>query len=97
MLKGGLAGQYSICTNDQFRGYESRVWSVVVPDLLGYFSATGSGIEAIENTWDALELWTEAALDAGEDVPKPSSIATFQKRGFKSWVWAIDEIDPAMQ
>ena len=36
-------------------------------------------------------------MDAGEDVPKPSSIAAFQKRReFKGRVWAIAEIDPAL-
>jgi len=71
---------------------------VVVPDLPGCFSAADSGIdEAIENAKEAIELWIETALDAGDDVPKPSSIATFQKkREFKGWVWAIAEIDPAL-
>jgi predicted RNase H-like HicB family nuclease len=79
-------------------GDESRAWGVVVPDLPGCFSAADSGIdEAIENAKEAIELWIENALDTGEDVPKPSNIATFQKkREFKGWVWAIAEIDPAM-
>jgi len=79
-------------------GDEHRAWSVVVPDLPGCFSAADSGIdEAIENAKEAIELWIETALDAGEDVPRPSSIAAFQKkREFKGWVWAIAEIDPAL-
>lgn len=61
-------------------GDETHAWSVVVPDLPGCFSAADSGIdEAIENAKEAIELWIETALDAGDDVPKPSSIATFQK------------------
>jgi hypothetical protein len=36
-------------------------------------------------------------LDAGEDVPKPSSIAAFQKKcECKGCVCAIAEIDPAL-
>jgi predicted RNase H-like HicB family nuclease len=78
-------------------GDEGRAWGVVVPDLPGCFSAADSGIdEAIENVKEAIELWIDTALDAGEDVPPPSSIAAFQeKREFKAWVWAIVEIDPA--
>ncbi|MCM0045167.1 MAG: type II toxin-antitoxin system HicB family antitoxin [Burkholderiaceae bacterium] len=78
-------------------GDEGRAWGVVVPDLPGCFSAADSGIdEAIENAKEAIELWIDTALDAGEDVPPPSSIAAFQKkREFKAWVWAIAEIDPA--
>ena len=61
-------------------GDETKAWSVVVPDLSGCFSAADSGIdEAIENAKEAIELWIEAALDAGESVPKPSSVAAFQE------------------
>jgi predicted RNase H-like HicB family nuclease len=61
-------------------GDESRAWSVIVADLPGCFSAAGSGIdEVIENAKEAIELWVETALDAGEDIPKPSRIAVFQK------------------
>ncbi|MCX7210265.1 MAG: type II toxin-antitoxin system HicB family antitoxin [Burkholderiales bacterium] len=79
-------------------GDETKAWSVVVPDLSGCFSAADSGIdEAIENAKEAIELWIETALDAGKSVPKPSSVAAFQKkREFKGWVWAIAEIDPAL-
>ena len=72
-------------------GDKDRAWSVVVPDLPGCFSAADSGIdEVIENAKEAIELWIETALDAGEDVPKPSSIDVFQRnREFKGWVWAI--------
>lgn len=79
-------------------GNETKAWGVAVPDLPGCFSAADSGIdEAIENAKEAIELWIEAALDAGEDVPKPSSISSLQKkREFRGWVWAIVEIDPAL-
>ncbi len=79
-------------------GDETKAWGVVVPDLPGCFSAADSGIdEAIENAKEAIELWIEAALDAGEAVPKPSNIAVLQKnRDYKGWIWAIVEIDPAL-
>jgi predicted RNase H-like HicB family nuclease len=79
-------------------GGDKTVWGVIVPDLPGCFSAADSGIdEAIENTKEAIELWIESALDAGEDVPKPSSITALQKKKeFKGYIWAIAEIDPAL-
>ena len=79
-------------------GSDKTAWSVIVPDLPGCFSAAESGIdEAIENAKEAIELWIETALDAGEDIPKPSSITDLQKKkGFKGYVWAIAEIDPAL-
>ena len=79
-------------------GGEKLAWGVIVPDLPGCFSAADSGIdEAIENTKEAIELWIESALDAGEDVPKPSSITALQKKKeFKGYIWAIAEIDPVL-
>ena len=79
-------------------GGDKLTWGVIVPDLPGCFSAADSGIdEAIENAKEAIGLWIESALDAGEDVPKPSSITALQKKKeFKGYIWAIAEIDPAL-
>ena len=79
-------------------GGDKLTWGVIVPDLPGCFSAADSGIdEAIENAKEAIELWIESALDAGEDVPKPSSITALQKKKeFKGYIWASAEINPAL-
>jgi predicted RNase H-like HicB family nuclease len=79
-------------------GNAKTAWGVVVPDLPGCFSAADSGIdEAIDNAKESIELWIETAIDAGQNVPKPSSIAELQKKKeFKGWVWAIVEINPAL-
>jgi predicted RNase H-like HicB family nuclease len=80
------------------QGNDKTAWGVVVPDLPGCFSAADSGIdEAIENARESIELWIEMALDAGHDIPKPSSISDLQKnKGFKGWIWAVVEINPAL-
>jgi len=79
-------------------GNDKLAWGVIVPDLPGCFSAADSGIdEAIEKAKEAIELWIESALDAGQDIPKPSSITNLQKKKeFKRYIWAIAEIDPAL-
>ncbi len=79
-------------------GNAKTAWGVIVPDLPGCFSAADSGIdEAIEKAKEAIELWIEMALDDGKDIPKPSSITELQKKGgFKAYIWAIAEIDPAL-
>ena len=79
-------------------GDKKTAWGVVVPDLPGCFSAADSGVdEAIENAKEAIELWIECALDAGQVIPGPSSISELQKKKeFKGWIWAIAEIDPAL-
>lgn len=79
-------------------GNKHTAYGVVVPDLPGCFSAADSGIdEAIENAKEAIELWIETAIDTGQTIPKPSSIDTLRKQpGYKGWIWAIAEIDPAV-
>lgn len=79
-------------------GSDANAWGVIVPDLLGCFSAADSGIdEAIDNAKKAIELWIETALDNNQDVPRPSSISALQKKKeFKGVIWAIAEIDPAL-
>ena len=62
-------------------GNAKTAWGVVVPDLPGCFSAADSGIdEAIDNAKESIELWIETAIDAGQNIPKPSSIAELQKK-----------------
>lgn len=78
-------------------GSGATAWGVVVPDLLGCFSAADTGIDqAIENTKEAIAAWIEASIANGESIPKPSSITDLQKTGeYDGWIWAIVEVDPA--
>lgn len=79
-------------------GGPKKSWGVVVPDLPSCFSADDSGIdEAIESVKEAIELWTEGALERGMEIPRPSLITDLQrKKEFKRWIWAVAEIDPAL-
>ncbi|MFW8564983.1 type II toxin-antitoxin system HicB family antitoxin [Orrella sp. 11846] len=80
------------------QGDDTKAWGVVVPDLPGCYSAADEGIDqAIENAKEAIELWIETALDAGDSIPPPTSIANHQADpDLKGWIWAIVEIDPAV-
>ena len=79
-------------------GNAHTAWGVVVPDLPGCFSAADSGIdEAIDNAKESIELWIKDAIDAGQDIPKPSSILAFQKKNeFQGWLWTLVEIRLAL-
>jgi len=79
-------------------GNAQTTWGVVVPDLPGCFSAADGGIdEAIDNAKESIELWIKGARDAGQDIPKPSSILALQKKNeLKGWLWTIVEIRPAL-
>lgn len=77
-------------------GNDSAAWGVVVPDLPGCFSAGDTQEEAIVNAEEAIEAWIEAALDAGQEIPAPSSLQALQAGhpAFAGWVWGLVKIDP---
>jgi predicted RNase H-like HicB family nuclease len=79
-------------------GTETEAFGVVVPDLPGCFSAGDTLEEAIANAEEAITAWIETALDSGQGVPPPSSVETLRKahREWKSWVWAVVRVDPAV-
>ena len=79
-------------------GTRRRAWGVVVPDLPGCFSAADSGVdEAIDNAREAIAVWIEAAVDAGEAIPVPSSINALRKApDYEGWIWAVVDVDPAI-
>ena len=79
-------------------GTDSTAWGVVVPDLPGCFSAGDSMEEAMVQAEDAVIAWLEAALDAGQDIPKPSSIDAMRAAHpeLVGWLWALVKVDPAL-
>ena len=54
--------------------------------------------EAIAHAEVAIVAWMEMALDAGQDIPQPSTIEALRKKHkqWKGWVWAIVKVDPAV-
>ena len=79
-------------------GSDTEAFGVVVPDLPGCFSAGDTLEEAFIQAEQAITGWIETALDAGQEIPKPSSIEVLKKkhRDFKGWTWGLVKIDPAM-
>jgi predicted RNase H-like HicB family nuclease len=79
-------------------GTETEAFGVVIPDLPGCFSAGDSLEEAMANAEEAVVAWIEAALDAGRDIPPPSSVDALrrQHRQWRAWVWAVVTVDPAV-
>ena len=79
-------------------GTRRRAWGVVVPDLPGCFSAADSGVdEAIDKAREAIAVWIESAVDAGEAIPVPSSIDALRKLpDYEGWIWAVVDVDPAI-
>ena len=79
-------------------GAEHSAWGVVVPDLPGCFSAGDTMEQAMVQAEEAVTAWIEATLDAGQDIPKPSSLDDLRAAHpeLAGWLWALVKVDPAM-
>lgn len=54
---------------------DGKAVGVWFPDLPGCISAGDSLDEAMLNAAEALELWAEAMIESGQDIPPPRSFA----------------------
>jgi predicted RNase H-like HicB family nuclease len=78
-------------------GDEKTAFGVVVPDLPGCFSAGDTLDEAMSGAEEAIALWIDSKLDAGEAIPTPSSLDKIRLNPeFEGWIFAIVAIDPAL-
>ncbi|MBA2321642.1 MAG: type II toxin-antitoxin system HicB family antitoxin, partial [Deltaproteobacteria bacterium] len=77
-------------------GTETTAFGVVVPDLPGCFSAGDTLDDALANAEEAAAAWLDAALDAGEAIPGPSSLDDVHARAeFRGWSFGVITLDPA--
>jgi predicted RNase H-like HicB family nuclease len=75
---------------------ERSDYGVVIPDLPGCFSAGETLEEAIAGAEEAGLAWIDAALDAGEAVPPPSTLEAIRANpGYAGWILSVLTIDPA--
>ena len=75
---------------------KDSAYGVVVPDLPGCFSAGDTLEEAIAGAEEAGLAWIDAALDAGQAIPPPSSLEAIRaKPEFSGWILSLVTIDPA--
>ena len=78
-------------------GTEATAFGVIVPDLPGCFSAGDTLDEALSNAEEAVAGWIDAALDAGEAIPTPSSIETLRANpDYAGWIFGVVTVDPAL-
>ncbi|MEO5934247.1 MAG: type II toxin-antitoxin system HicB family antitoxin [Duganella sp.] len=73
-------------------GDASHAFGVVVPDLPGCFSAGDTFEEAVDNAREAIELWLEATIEDGGDIPPPQAASEhYANPDFADWTWAFVE------
>jgi predicted RNase H-like HicB family nuclease len=78
-------------------GSDTTAFGVMVPDLPGCFSAGDTLDEALANAEEAVAGWIDAALDAGETIPPPSSLEALRANpDYVGWIYAVVSVDPAL-
>ena len=78
-------------------GTDKTAFGVVVPDLPGCFSAGDTLDEAMAAAEEAAAAWIDAALDAGEAIPGPTSLEGVRRKPeFAGWAFGVITLDPAL-
>ena len=78
-------------------GSATTAFGVVVPDLPGCFSAGNSLDEALISAEEAVAAWIDATLDAGQAIPRPSSLDTLRDNpDYAGWALGVVAVDPAL-
>ena len=78
-------------------GTDTTAFGVIVPDLPGCFSAGDTLDEAIAGAEEAASAWVDAALDAAEAIPAPTSLqAIRQNPGYAGWIFGVITLDPTL-
>jgi predicted RNase H-like HicB family nuclease len=78
-------------------GTDATAFGVIVPDLPGCFSAGDSLDKAVLGAEEAAAAWIDAALDAGEAIPAPSSLEALRRHpDYAGWMFGIITLDAAL-
>ncbi|WP_131196227.1 type II toxin-antitoxin system HicB family antitoxin [Lichenihabitans psoromatis] len=79
------------------QGSERTAFGIVVPDLPGCFSAGDTLDDAMMGVEEAVAAWIDAALDAGDTIPAPSSLGIIQADAtYSGWTFAVVSVDPGL-
>ncbi|MEY2928072.1 MAG: hypothetical protein RL367_2549 [Pseudomonadota bacterium] len=78
-------------------GTQTTAFGVIIPDLPGCFSAGDTLDEALAGAEEAVAAWVDAALDAGDAVPAPSSLDVLHRNpDYAGWSFGVITLDPAL-
>ena len=78
-------------------GTEQTAFGIVVPDLPGCFSAGDTLDDAMMGVEEAVAAWIDAALDAGDAIPGPSSLDVVRTNAaYAGWTFAVVSVDPGL-
>lgn len=75
-------------------GDEETSFGVIIPDILGCYSAGDSLEEAIENAREAIMTHLEVLVEMEESIPLPTSMSNHVTNSeYDGMVWAVVDID----
>jgi len=78
-------------------GSDTTAFGVVVPDLPGCFSAGDTLDEAVSGAEEAAAAWIDAALDAGQAIPGPTSLDAIRGMpDYAGWAFGVITLNPAL-
>jgi predicted RNase H-like HicB family nuclease len=74
-------------------GDDTHAFGVVVPDLLGCFSAGDTLAEAYANAKEAIEAHLSVLIDEGMDVPAARNLSDHRANpDYADWLWGFVEV-----
>jgi predicted RNase H-like HicB family nuclease len=74
-------------------GTRKSAFGVVVPDLLGCFSAGDTVEEAFDNAREAIKSHLEILSEEGKDLPKTKPLSEWMTdREYKGWTWGVVDV-----
>jgi|SRR5271163_3195006 len=78
-------------------GTDTTAFGVVIPDLPGCFSAGDTLDEAVTGAEESAAAWVDAALDAGQAIPAPSSLEAIRRKPeYAGWTFGVITLDPTL-
>lgn len=75
-------------------GDQNTSYGVIVPDILGCYSAGDTLEEAIENTREAITVHLETLVDMNADIPLPKAVdSNLNNDEYRGMLWALIDVD----
>ena len=76
------------------RGDKETAHGIIVPDIVGCFSAADDYNDVFDNAIEAISGHLECLVNEGLDIPLPSNIETYlDDSDYKNMTWAMVDVD----
>ncbi|MDN3452984.1 MULTISPECIES: type II toxin-antitoxin system HicB family antitoxin [unclassified Psychrobacter] len=74
-------------------GDENTAYCIIIPDIVGCYSASDEPVDILENAKEAIILHLRGLMEDGEPIPMPTHSARHQDNpDFPGVSWAVADI-----